>query len=208
MLPVALWALARRKGALGPLAAVAVAVTPMLFWQATTAYDDLRIALAALGCSVAMLIALQPQFTGSGRATGLAIGLMAGTLVSVKIHEVVPAGALVLAWALSSGGRRLAGSQVAGRRVDDSQAAWRHVVARQVAVRLTWALAGALVTASVPFVLRFIDTGNPVFPYYNNIFHSRTGRRRTISRASRGSPRPGRSVPHERCGTRWSTAGS
>ncbi len=53
------WWWGRRYGALGPLAAVAVAVTPHLLWQADTADDDLLIALAAFALCVAVVESLR-----------------------------------------------------------------------------------------------------------------------------------------------------
>jgi len=142
------WSFGRRFGSLGPLAAVIVATTPALFWQATTAYDDLLLAIATFALTVAVFEALQPQFGMSDRATGLALGLMAGTGASLKTYLVPICGALVLGWILSA------------RRPAD------------IVRRLAYGLIGVFITAAPALALRWIDTGNPVFPAYNNIFKS------------------------------------
>lgn len=145
--PAAVWSWARRFSWLGPLAAIAVAVTPHLFWQSTTADDDLLLALAVFGLTVAVFDVLQPSFRGDDRGIGLALGLLAGTGVSLKTSLVPISVALLAGWILSGERSRF------GRR-------------------LAYGVVGAIVTGAPPLVLRWIDTGNPVFPAYNDIFKS------------------------------------
>jgi hypothetical protein len=145
---VAFWWWGRRHGALGPLAAVAVAVTPHLFWQASTAYDDLLLALAALALCVAVVESLQAEPGRDVRGIGFALGLMAGMAPSLKLHLIPLFGLLALGWI------------AAGRS------------SRTIGRRLGYATAGAAITAIPPLAARWIDTGNPVLPAYNNIFRS------------------------------------
>lgn len=148
MLAAAIWSWARRFGTLGPLAAVVTALTPMFFWQATTADDDLLLALATFAVSVAAFELLHSQRALRASRAGLVLGLLVGTCASLKTF-LVPLGAvLLLGWIVS------------GRR------------ANQLRSRLAFGVAGALITGAPPVVLRWIDTGNPVFPAYNNVFRS------------------------------------
>jgi hypothetical protein len=145
--PAVVWSWARRFASLGPLAAVAVAITPTLFWQATTADDDLLLALAVFALTVAVFESLQPSSSASDRAIGLALGLMAGTGISLKSHLIPISVALLVGWMVSGGRSR-------------------------IGPRILYGTIGALITAAPPLVLRWSDTGNPVFPAYNNIFKS------------------------------------
>jgi hypothetical protein len=150
------WSWARRFNGLGPVAAAAVVITPAVFWQGTTADDDLLLAVAAFALTVAALEAYrlhsdrEPPPVGAGGVgvVSLALGLLAGTGISLKSH-LIPLSLLVLG-----------GWIVGGRR------------SRTVLRRLAYGAIGAVVTAGPPLILRWIDTGNPVFPAYNNIFKS------------------------------------
>lgn len=144
---VAVWTWGRRFGSFGPLAAVAVVITPTLFWQATTADDDLLLALAVFALGVAVLESLSIGSGTDDRAAGLAIGLLAGTGISLKSHLIPISIVLLLGWMLAGGRERL------GRRA-------------------VHGVLGAFITGAPPLILRWIDTGNPVFPAYNNIFKS------------------------------------
>lgn len=146
----AFWWWGHRHGALGPLAAVAVAVTPHLFWQASTADDDLLLALCALGLCVAVVETMRTDIGLSHqRGIAFALGLLAGSGPSLKLHLIPLFAVLLLGWI------------VAGR------------ASRTVMIRLGYAALGAAITGLPPLVLRWVDTGNPVFPAYNNIFRSR-----------------------------------
>ena len=83
---VAVWWWGRRHGALGPLAAVAVAVTPHLLWQASTADDDLLLALSALAFCFAIIQSLRGEGGDDIRGLSFALGLMAGMAPSLKLH--------------------------------------------------------------------------------------------------------------------------
>ena len=152
----AAWSWGRRFNCLGPLAAAALVLTPALFWQGTTGDDDLPLAVAAFALTVAVLDAYhlhaeQTAISGSRsrvHANSLALGLLAGTGISLKSH-LIPLCVLVLV-----------GWIVSGRQ------------SRSILRRLLYGAVGIAVTAGPPLALRWIDTGNPVFPAYNNIFKS------------------------------------
>lgn len=146
--PIAIWTWTRRFNWFGPLAAAAAAITPALFWQATTADDDLLLALAGFALAVAVYEALQPDFAPPDWLTGLLLGMLGGTGWSLKAHLIPLCTALPAVWV------------VAGR------------TPKVILRRASFAAAGLLITAAPPLVLRWIDTGNPLFPAYNNIFRS------------------------------------
>jgi hypothetical protein len=149
---VAIWWWGRRHGALGPLAAVAVVVTPAVFWQASTADDDVLLALCALALMIAVVDSVRaeslPGTNRPARGVAFALGLMAGSGPSLKLHLTPLFALLLLGWIVLGRG---------------SRSALR---------RLAYSLCGAAVTALPPLILRLIDSGNPLFPAYNNIFRS------------------------------------
>ncbi|MCW3028963.1 MAG: hypothetical protein JWN81_2174 [Solirubrobacterales bacterium] len=145
----AVWWWGRRHGAFGPLAALADVVTPQIFWQASTADDDVLLALAALALCVAVIESLRASPGRDIRGLALALGLMAGSGPSMKLHLTVLFAFLLIGWI------------AAGR------------ASRTVARRLGYAAVGAAITALPPLILRWIDTGNPLLPAYNNIFRSK-----------------------------------
>lgn len=146
----AVWWWGRRYGAFGPVAALAVALTPHLFWQASTADDDLLLALAGFAFCVAIVDSMRaPVRAGEARRLAFVLGLMAGTGPSLKLHLLPLFAVLLLGWI------------AAGR------------VSRTVWTRFCFSAAGAALTALPPLVLRWIDTGNPVLPAYNNVFKSK-----------------------------------
>jgi hypothetical protein len=134
-----------RRSPWAPLCALAVAITPHLFWQASTAFDDALLTLVALGMAIAVLVSLQRPEAPALRQ-GFVLGVLAGACVDYKLHLAVLAAGLALGWLFARGGDRLRG--------------------------LAGIAAGGLAAALPPFVLRWIDVGNPVLPAYNNIFKS------------------------------------
>ncbi len=128
-----------------PVAAAAIAVTPQLFWQATTAFDDGLIVLGALALALAVVSVID----GEGPSpiwTAAAIGWLAGALVDLKLHATALAVGLVLGWWVFG-------------RIRSCRAA-------------AAAVAGGVASAAWPFALRWLDTGNPVLPAWNNVFRS------------------------------------
>jgi hypothetical protein len=143
-----IWWCAARSPA-GPLAALLVGVVPALVWQATTAYDDLIMALGAAALAIGVLRTADRRAPGATAfGTAIGIGLLTGACVWLKLNM------LALTLPLGAGWVLLARP------------------AREVARRATGVAIGCLAIAAPVFALRWIDTGNPVFPNYNEIFHS------------------------------------
>jgi hypothetical protein len=143
-----IWWWGHRHGVFGPLAAVAVIVTPHLFWQASTADDDLLLAFSAFAFCVAIVESIRSNPGRDVRGLAFALGLLAGSGPSLKLHLVPLFAFLMLGWVAM------------GRS------------SRSVVRRLAYATLGAAITALPPLVIRWIETGNPVLPAYNNIFRS------------------------------------
>ena len=142
LLSAAVWWGARRS-AWAPLGAVTVVLTPHLFWQATTAHDDAVLALAALSLALSVVRILNlARPLTALEAVG--IGVLAGVCANLKLHLAPLAAGLALGVLLAS---RRPGT-IAGLA------------------------AGGLAVALPPFVMRWIDLGNPVLPALNNVFRS------------------------------------
>lgn len=135
-----------RRSPWAPLAAAAVAITPQLFWQATTAYDDAVLILAAVALAVAVVASLEHRVAGPF-AAGVALGVLGGACIDLKLHLAMLVVGLLGGWLLMRGRR-----------------GWPAATA---GVAL-----GGFLTAAPPFVLRWIDLGNPVLPAWNNVFKS------------------------------------
>lgn len=145
---------AGRRSIAGPLAALAVGIVPQVVWQATTADDDLLLSLAALALAIGVLRTARPRGPAAEHTeapsfgTAVAIGLLAGACIWFKLHLLAITFVLTVGWLVIAGSPRRLGLRTAG------------------------VAAGAFVVAAPAFILRWIDTGNPVFPSYNNIFKS------------------------------------
>jgi hypothetical protein len=144
-LAATVWWTARRSP-WAPLAAAAIALTPMLFWQATTAFDDGILALGAVALAVAVVTALREPEESTWAVAG-ALGAMAGALIALKLHLAPIALGLAVGWLLVRG-----------------RPGWGTAL---VALAL-----GGLLTAAPPLIVRWLDVGNPVLPYLNNVFES------------------------------------
>ncbi len=133
----------------GLLSALLYATTPLVAWEASTAHVDV-----ALACYTFMATVAVHGWLVERRLTWLIVGgLMAGFAISTKMNAIVflvPLGIVVALYALRNGGEAL------GRR-------WL--------APLTFASVAALAAAPWP-VLRYLETGNPVFPFLNNVFRS------------------------------------
>jgi hypothetical protein len=142
-LVLTVWWTARRS-AWAPLAGAALALTPLLFWEETTAYDDALLALAGAGMAVAVFSALRPT-EDPPVAVGFVIGALAGVCVDLKLHLAPLAAGLLLGWLVMRRG------------------SWKAPAA---------ALLAAVAVAAPPMIIRWIDLDNPVMPLYNNVFKS------------------------------------
>ena len=145
LVPASLWWFLRSRTPWAPLAAAAVAITPALFWQATTAYDDALLVLGAIAFAQAVVTLLEhPQKWPL--AEGAAVGLLAGACVNLKLHLAFLALGLVLAYL---------------------------VLRPKARISAVWGvIAGGLVAVGPPLVARYLDIGNPVFPALNGVFPS------------------------------------
>jgi hypothetical protein len=137
------WWWAGRRSAIGPLVALLVGVMPIVVWEATTAYDDLVLAVGAMALAIAVL-RIKDRSLGSA----VAVGLLAGTCMWLKLNLFAVVIVLLVGWVLL---------------------AWPP---RVLARRAVGAGLGCLAVAGPAIALRWIDTGNPVFPTYNTLFKS------------------------------------
>lgn len=147
------WWWGRRFGVLGPLAAFAAVASPTFAFQAGSAFDDLLLTLAAVAMVLAVVTLLEGRSRGDGASPApgiaIAVGVLGGALLSLKLHLVYLDAALLGGWVLAGGPLASAGRRLVG------------------------VLAGASLTAVPPIALRVLDWQNPVFPAYNNIFKSK-----------------------------------
>ncbi len=144
------WWWGRRFGALGPIAALATVASPTFAFQAGTADDDLLLVFGAIGLVLAVYTLLdQPRADRAAFRTGVALGLLGGAVLTLKLHLAYLDAAMLGGWVLAGGVRATALARAGG-----------------VAV-------GTVLTAALPFATRIIDYQNPVFPAYNNVFRSK-----------------------------------
>jgi hypothetical protein len=138
---------------LGPgagLPAIALfATTPLVAWEGSTTYTDLPLACFCLAAVAATARWLEDRRNG----WLVLAGLFAGFAVSSKINAVLflaPVGAVVIAIALLQRG-----------------------TSRRDRTTSVLAFTGPAFAAALPWPLvRFMQTGNPVFPFLNGIFKS------------------------------------
>ena len=144
----AVWRLGDRFGrTVGPIAALAIALTPIVLWEASTAYEDLFLGLVVLTAGAAVLHYADRRPVAPFAAS-IVVGFLAGTCITGKIHLAPLAVALGIAWTLISSRGTEALRRVGG------------------------VLVGGLVGAAPLLLYRWLELGNPVFPYYNNLFGS------------------------------------
>src|SRR5215218_223706 len=134
---------AGRDSAAGPLAALLVGVVPIIVWESTTAYDDLMLAVGAMALAIAVLRVTRPTL-----GSAIAVGLLAGSCIWLKLNLLAIGLVLLVGWVLLARPSRMLAQRAIGAGL------------------------GCLAIAGPTIVLRWIDTGNPVFPTYNTIFKS------------------------------------
>lgn len=134
----------------GPLAAAAAAVVystlPLVYLETTSLFVENLWTLWVVAGLLAGLAALDAP---RGRWAAAASGVLVGTALAAKVTTVFLApvfGAIALAWLLAA--------RVEGTR------------------RLGLFVAGALATGVLPYANAWYRTGNPVFPFMNEIFQS------------------------------------
>lgn len=130
------------------IAAALFATTPAIAWQGTTTYVDVAVTLYVFLGAYAALRARRLGSTRLAVVAGLLLGLGLATKVTAVL-TVAPI-ALILVCAPPA-------PAASGRR--------------RIAVVLAFAAALALALAPWP-LLRYVQTGNPVFPLFNGVFHS------------------------------------
>ncbi len=139
--------------AVGQVAAVMVATTPILLWESTTAYIDLALALFSFLSFYAVLNALPPlvprdplPITGGGRESNSWL-LVSAALMGLALGTKSTALAF---WAMGALGLLIA-----------------RVPLKQVAL---WA--GVALAVGLPWYLKtFLYTGDPVYPFGWKLFH-------------------------------------
>ncbi len=144
LLALAAWRFTRgvAGGFVGGMLALAWVLAPQVFWQMTTANDDLTLALLAGGLALAVI--LVPR---GGFFPGLVMGIAAAGAINGKVHLAPFALVMLAGWLCIRAARPRLRS-------------------------LVGAATGLVVIAGVPIVLRWVDVGNPVYPALNNIFRS------------------------------------
>ncbi len=91
-----LWHRGDRLGrAVGPLAALVVALTPEIVWQASTVYDDLFLGFLVLGAA-ASVVHFEDRLPVRPMLASAVIGFLAGTCITGKITMLPFAAALAL----------------------------------------------------------------------------------------------------------------
>ena len=138
--------LARRAGV---LAAALYATAPIVAWEASTTYVEVALAFYGLLAGIAA-----HRWLVDRRAAWLiAAGLLMGFALSTKVNALflaAPLGALVGVIALADR---------------------RRTLGRRLLPPLVFGAAFLLAGAPWP-LLRYAQTGNPVFPFYNEVFRS------------------------------------
>lgn len=136
-----------RPGLPALLAALGIGLMPHVLWQTGTAYDDLVLGAVCLGAAIGVWTLLEQGRVGWRAA--VAVGLLSGTVLATKLHMIVFAALLGLLWALLAAGP-----------------------ARQRLLHVVTTAVAALAAAGAGPLVRFLDTGNPVFPQLNSVFRS------------------------------------
>ncbi len=144
VLALAIWSLGRQRanGVVGGILALAFLVTPQVFWQMTTANDDLTLCLFALGLALAIVV-----LPRGGSGAGILVGVAAASAINGKLHLAVFAAAAVVAWLVV-------------------------VVRERRMRAIAGVIAGLGTVAGVPLLIRWAQVGNPVYPGMNNVFKS------------------------------------
>ncbi len=129
----------------GMAAALIYASTPLVLWEATTAYIDVAGALFALLATAAILEALRSEYADQIKWLALA-GIMCGVGMGIKYLALIPLGLLFMV--------------IVAYRVR-----WRAMIVYIV---------GAIVIASPWYLKNVIWMHNPVYPFYYKLFtHSK-----------------------------------
>ena len=148
LIVVVAWRIGSRVNpTVGPVVALVVGLTPMVVWQASTAYDDLFLTVLVLGAAAAVLHFEARRVTHPLAASAV-VGFLGGTCLTGKLHLAPFLLTLFAVWCA-----------IAESRGDFLR-------------RCAGFIAGAAAAALPVLVFRWVTAGNPVFPFYNNVFKS------------------------------------
>ena len=143
------WYLDRRHVRLAPLWALLVGTTPQIVWQSSTAYDDALSALWCVGLAITVIYTLDDRRGCGGLRGGIVMGLAAGSCLAGKLTLAAFVAAVCAGWWWRSTGRR-----------------------RQRLLSGIGVFCGAVIVWAPQPAWLWVSTGNPVFPFFNNIFRS------------------------------------
>ena len=143
------WYLDRRHVRLAPLWALLVGTTPQIVWQSSTAYDDALSALWCVGLAITVIYTLDDRRGCGGLHGGIVMGLAAGSCLAGKLTLAAFVAAVCAGWWWRSTGRR-----------------------RQRLLSGIGVFCGAVIVWAPQPAWLWVSTGNPVFPFFNNIFRS------------------------------------
>ncbi len=140
------WRFLRQTSPLSaPIVTVLLAISPHILWQASTANDDISLILLVLAPSIGVLSAQNRKPTLSDT---FVLAMMCGGALSGKLHLAPFALALLFFWTTG-------------------------VLNKKASLSLLAAASGFLLTSLPLLIARWIATGNPLFPQFNNIFRSK-----------------------------------
>lgn len=143
-------AFARRAGFAGGWAVASLIAVPVVLWEATVAYADLATTAYTLLFLLAGWNAVRENDTSIRRRWLVLAGLMGGLALGTKMTALGSLGivALLLSWE-----------------------AIRHKRVR--VAEIVWCVGIALLVGAPWYIKTYIYTGNPVYPYFYEIFGGR-----------------------------------
>ncbi|MGQ9789139.1 MAG: ArnT family glycosyltransferase [Armatimonadota bacterium] len=143
-------AFARRAGFAGGWAVASLIAVPVVLWEATVAYADLATAAYTLLFLLAGWNAVRENDTSIRRRWLVLAGLMGGFALGTKMTALGSVGILVLLLL------------------------WEAVRHKRVRVaEIGWCVGIALLVGAPWYIKTYIYTGNPVYPYFYEIFGGR-----------------------------------
>ena len=152
----------------GSIAAVLFALMPVVVWEATSASSDLAMTfflVAGVYLTALRAVGRRADWqTGSSEArTALAAGLFTGAAVSFKLVSALYVAPVALAF--------LVGETWGAFGQSGNRAIWQARLGAWAKSVAAFGLGGVI--AGAPWlVLRWVQTGNPVFPLLNDVFRS------------------------------------
>jgi len=158
VLALSVWQFLRRESS--PFALVVgalVLITPHTIWQASSANDDLFLAIAVFAGTTYLYLISRRGFQRANticvpiRLDFLILGVFAGGIVLAKIHLIFFAFFLVILCLFE----------------------WRKLLNRRhLCMGIVWIAIASLCIGLTEFGRRMVEVGNPVFPLFNGVFQS------------------------------------